>query len=94
MANPQALGSASLAVGQTVGSFSLFLPSFSSVRQAGPNDEGVRKDVRLGQIAAFTVSVGIGLILSQISGQPEPAMVSLAMALVIVSLYEKALRTC
>ncbi len=94
MPNPEALGSASLAVGQTVGSFSVFLPRFSEVRQASPGDEGTRKDVRLGQVAAFTVSVGIGLILSQISGQPEPAMVSLVMALVIVALYEKALRTC
>ena len=93
MANPEALGPASLAVGQSVTSFSIFLPKFTDVRQANPKDDTMIKDLRLGEIGAATVAIGVGLILSSISGQPAPAVVSVIMVVILVALYEKALRT-
>jgi hypothetical protein len=91
--NPEALGPASLAVGQSVSSFSIFLPKFTDVRQANPKDETMIKDLRLGEFGAATVAIGVGLILSSISGQPAPAIVSVIMVLILVMLYEKAMKT-
>ncbi len=93
MPNPEALGPASLAVGQSVSSFSIFLPKFTDVRQANPKDETMIKDLRLGEFGAATVAIGVGLILSSISGQPAPAIVSVIMVLILVMLYEKAMKT-
>lgn len=93
MPNPEALGPASLAVGQSVSSFSIFLPKFTDVRQANPKDESMLKDLRLGEFGAATVAIGVGLILSSISGQPAPAIVSVIMVLILVILYEKAMKS-
>lgn len=92
MPNPEALGPASLAVGQAVGSFSVFLPKFTDVRQSAPGNVTMQKDVRLGEFAAATMSIGIGVILSSLSGSPAPAVVSIIMAGVVIALYEQALR--
>lgn len=93
MPNPNALGPASLAVGQAVGSFSVFLPRFTDVRQSAPHDKTMVRDVRLGEVAAVAMSLGIGVILSSLSGEPAPAIVALVMALIVVVLYEQALRS-
>lgn len=94
VANQAAVGPVSLALGQAVTSFSIFLPSFTAVRQAKPDNEGIKKDVRLGEMAAFAMAVGIGVILSQVSGEPAPAMVAVFIAVMIIALYEQALRSC
>lgn len=93
MANPEALGPASLALGNTVNSFGVFLPKLTEVRRAGPGDPTMERDVRLGQIGAVSVAMGFGIIMSSLSGNPIPVYVSFFMSAIIVGLYEKALRS-
>lgn len=93
MPNPEALGPASLALGNTVSSFSIFLPKLTEVRRAGPYEPSMVKDVRLGQIGAIAVAMGFGAIMSNLSGSPVPVYVAFLMSAVIVGLYEQALRS-
>lgn len=93
MPNPEALGPASLALGNTVNSFGVFLPKLTDVRRASQGDDSMRKDVRLGQIGAVSVAMGFGIIMSSLSGSPVPVYVSFFMSAVIIGLYEQAMRS-
>src|SRR3546814_5781067 len=84
MPNPEALGPASLALGNTVNSFGVFLPKLTDVRRASRGDDSMRKDVRLGQIGAVSVAMGFGIILSSLSGSPVPVYVWFSMSAVII----------
>ena len=86
------LGAASIALGQTVGAFSMFLPRLSDVRKSTLDDADMVGDVRMGEVAASTLCIGIGAMVSSLSGSPYPAMVSVAMALLLICVYESALR--
>jgi hypothetical protein len=85
-------GPASLAVGQTISAFTTFLPPLSTVRKATAEDTDVIGDVRLGEVAAVTVSLGTGAIVASITGSPLPILAGAIMALVLVCVYETALR--
>lgn len=67
-----------------------FLPKFSDIRRADPNDEGMTKDILLGQIAAVAVSVGTGVIVSSLTGSPIPALVSVLMCVILIACYQAA----
>lgn len=91
--NPEVFGPATLAVTQGVTAFSTFLPKFSDVRRNHPDDNpDFAGDVRMGEVAAVTVTMGIGLIASSLTGSSVPAMVSALTCLVLVMLYESTLR--
>lgn len=91
--NPDVFGPASLAVTQGVTAFSTFLPKFSDVRKNHPDDNpDFAADVRMGEVAAVTVTMGIGLIASSLTGSAAPAIVSALTCLVLVVLYESTLR--
>jgi hypothetical protein len=90
--NPDMFGPATFAVGQSVTAFISFLPKFSEVRQKSPRDDpDFAADVRMGEIAAVTVSMGIGTISSSITGSPIPIVVTLLVCLILVTLYESTL---
>jgi len=85
-------GPATFAIGQSVASFQSFLPKFSDVRSKNPKDHpDFAADVRMGEIAAFTVSMGVGLIASSLTGSPVPAVITLLVCLILVTLYESTL---
>jgi hypothetical protein len=90
MPNPEALGPASISMGTATSAFMGLMPSFSEVRRADPNDEGMAKDIRLGQIAASAIAIGTGIILSSLSGSPIPAFVSVLMTALLVWCYQNA----
>lgn len=92
MANPNALGPASLAAGQALSSFTTFLPRLSDVRKARSDDPGMIGDVRLGEIAASAVTLGIGVIASSLSGSNAPMIAAIIVAGILISVYEAALR--
>lgn len=92
MPNPEAMGPASLSIGTATSAFMGFLPKFSDVRRADPNDEGMAKDIRLGEIAATAVAMGTGLIVSSITGSPLPTVVAALMCILLVWCYESAKR--
>lgn len=88
-----AVGPATLAITQTVGAFSFFLPRLSDVRRASTKDNpDMVGDVRMGEIAAGALCLGIGAIVSSMTGSPYPAIVALAMFLILWCVYEAALR--
>lgn len=91
MADAAALGAASIAIGQTVVAYQIFLPRLGEVRRADTDDPMMRGDVLLGQLAAGSVSVMVGLMLTQMSGSRMPLMVSLFIAVLIAGIYQYAL---
>lgn len=92
MASSEALGAATIALGQTVGAFQFFLPRLSDVRKAGPDDADMIGDVRMGEVAAGALCLGIGAMVSSLSGSSVPVVVSLLTAVAMVCVYESALR--
>lgn len=86
-------GPATLAITQSVGAFQFFLPKLSDVRRADPvHNPDMVGDVRMGEVAASTLCLGIGGMVSSLTGSPYPAIVSALMAGIIICLYETALR--
>ena len=91
--NPDIFGPASLAMTQGITAFYTFLPKFSDVRKNDPsNNPDFAADVRMGEVAAVTVTMGIGLIASSITGSSAPAIVAAITCGVLIFLYESTLR--
>lgn len=86
-------GPAALAAGQTLSSFTTFLPRLSEVRKANADqDSGMVGDVRLGEVAACAIALGIGVIASSLSKSPIPMYAAAFMAVILICVYESALR--
>lgn len=79
-----------LSVTSSVGVFTSLLPPFAEVRKAQGNED-LTNDVRMGEIAAGSLVVTIGLIASSMVKSPAPAMVSVAFAAGMVAMYESVL---
>lgn len=93
MPNPDIVGPASLVVSQSFSAFQFFLPKLSDVRRADPvNNPDIVGDVRMGEVGAITLAVGVGAILSNLTGSVVPSFVAFIMVAVLVCLYEAALR--
>lgn len=91
-ADAAALTASTLALSQTMASYATFMPPLREVRQAGPNDASMRGDVRLGQIAAGALSLGVALVLANMTGSTLPVTAAVAVALIIAIVYEAARR--
>lgn len=91
--DPDIFGPATLSVTQGITAFSTFLPKLSEVRKATPeNNPDIAGDVRMGEVAAATITLGMGMIASSLTGSPVPAFASLIMTCVLIGIYETALR--
>lgn len=91
--DPGILGPATLAISQGFTAFSQFMPKLSDVRRADPKaDTGTAEDVRIGEIAAVSVTIGMGIIMSSLTGSPVPAFVAVIVSIGLVMLYESTLR--
>lgn len=88
---PEILGPTTLAITQSVGLFSMLLPKFTDVKNGNPHDPEFATDVHIGEIAASSLTIGIGVIVSGLTGSPVPAFVALLMCAILISLYERAL---
>lgn len=87
------VGPASIALGQSIGAFQFFLPKLSDVRKANAdNDVDMVGDVRLGEVAAIAVCTAVGAITSSLTGSVVPMVVAGITSLVLVCVYETALR--
>jgi hypothetical protein len=83
-----------LSVTQGVQAFHSFLPNFVDIRRNNPNDDPVfAGDVRMGELAAATTTIGIGLIASSLTGSPVPTYTAILMSFILVALYEYTLRS-
>lgn len=89
--DPQFAGTALLCVTQAVGAFNTFLPSLSEVRKASDAGE-TAADVRMGEVAAACLTLGIGAVASLVIGNGIPFALSVIAASSLVALYEFTLR--
>lgn len=89
MADPASISAASISIGQTAYLYAQFLPPLREVRQN--NDSSTRGDVLLGQVAAGSVSLAVGILLSYMSGSYLPTMTTLAIAAIIATVYQYAM---
>lgn len=87
------IGPATLAMTQTVGLFQFFLPRLSDVRKAdAARDATIVGDVRMGEVGATALCLGIGAMVSSLTGSSVPVVVSLLTALILIALYESVLQ--
>lgn len=88
------VGVAAIALTQSYAQFQAFMPKLSDIRRADPNvDFDIVGDVRIGELAAFIGSLGVGVIVSSLAGTPLPAYVSVIVCGLLIALYESVLRT-
>lgn len=88
-----AASAATVSIGQTVGVYSYFLPKLQEVRHASGNDNEMRQDVLIGQVAAGSLSMAVGVLLSWMTGSPVPTYTTLFIAIIIAVVYQYALST-
>jgi hypothetical protein len=87
------IGPATLAMSQGISAFMTFLPSLAEVRKADPvHDVSMAADVHMGEVAAITLTVGVGAVASSLTGSPVPVMVAVVVSILMLCLYESTLR--
>lgn len=92
--DPNVIGPATLAITQSFTAFNALLPKFGDIHDKHPSTSPAFADeVRMGEIAASALSIGIGLIVSSLTRSSVPVTVSVIMALGLVTMYEKVLRS-
>lgn len=72
--------------------FTSLLPPFADVRKASPMDHDMVNDVRLGEVAASALVIGVGVVASNVTGSSAPTIVSAIAAVALVAMYESVLR--
>src|SRR3954471_3444037 len=92
MPNPNMFGPASMILSQGISSFTTFLPPLAEVRKASADEPGTAGDVRLGEVAAATLTIGLGAIASSVVGDPLPTYISIVVSIALICIYESALR--
>lgn len=91
--DPGLIGPTTLAVTQAIGAFNTYLPNLSEIRKKNvADDPAFAADVRTGEVAAVALTVGVGVIVSSLTGSSAPAIVGLIVALGLVFMYETTLR--
>lgn len=91
--SPEMVGVVTLALTQAVSVFNAFLPPLTEVRRSSVGDRTALLDVRIGEVAAAAMVVGIGCVLSTLIGNSRPLVVSLLGAVGMMGVYEYALRS-
>ena len=92
--DPGIIGPATMSITQSLSLFQGFLPRFTDIRKENPlgNPEFV-KDVRMGELAASLLTIGIGAMMSALTGSSVPAVLALITVIGLVTLYESALKS-
>jgi hypothetical protein len=88
---PEYAGVTLLAVTSAITAFSTFVPPLADVRHYNPADDRAG-DVRLGEVAAAAMTLGVGAVASSVAGTGVPFAVAVLAAVVFVALYEWALQ--
>lgn len=87
------LGPTSLVVGQSFSTIQFFLPPLSQVRKADyATNPDIVGDVRLGELAAITVTTAVGAIVASLTRSAIPLFAGLVTSFVLVCVYETALQ--
>lgn len=73
--------------------FQQYAPRLTEVRRADPEkDLDIVGDVRMGEFAGLVISVSIGALASWLTQSSVPVVISLLAGLMMVFIYESALR--
>lgn len=91
--SPEMVGVITLALTQAVSVFNAFLPPLTEVRRSSIGDRTAYLDVRIGEVAASAMVIGIGAVLSTLVGNNRPMLVSIAGAIGMMGVYEFTLRS-
>jgi hypothetical protein len=93
MPNENMLGPATLSITQGMTLFIALLPKFSEVRKADPIvNPDIAADVRMGEIAACTLTISIGIMTTSLTGNAIPTYTAIITCGILVALYESTLR--
>jgi hypothetical protein len=88
------IGPTTMGLTQSISLFQGFLPKFNDIRKEDPtHNPDFVQDVRMGELAAALLTLGIGAVMSSLTGTPYPALISLVSCLGLIALYETALRS-
>ena len=90
--SPELISLAMLALTQSVTVFHQFLPPLTEIKHYDKSNRMESSDVRLGEFASVALTVGIGAVMSTLSGTTEPLMISVIAAAGLVAIYEYALK--
>lgn len=94
MVDPSIIGPSLQAATTGFSAFNTFLPDLTKIREANPEfDVELVANVRMGEVAAAGVVLGIGAITSALTGDPTPALVAAVVTIALVFLYEMVLRS-
>lgn len=91
-ANAAAAGISVTVTSMMMSGFTAFLPTLREVRQGSKDDPKMVNDVRYGQFAAGVLAVGIGALMSYLSGSATPLYVAFFTTMIFAMIYELALR--
>ena len=87
------LGPATLAATQSISLFTTLLPPLTDVRRADPvENPDIAADVRMGEIAAVSITLGLGAVTSALTKSNIPVITAAFASLGLVFLYEWTLR--
>ena len=82
-----------LSMTQSVASFTTFMPKISEVRKAANTDPDIVSDVRMGEVASITTTLAVATVVSNLGKTAAPMVIAVIMCLVMVVLYELALKS-
>lgn len=85
-------GPAMLGVSAGIQAFQSMLPRITDIRKETTHNESFAADVRLGEVAAGTLTMGVGIIASSLTQSAIPVYTALLMTIILVTIYESTLR--
>jgi len=93
MADTNAAGVSTIAIGQTVVAYQFLMPRLSEVRRADPDDPDMRGDVFWGQIGAAALTLTVGFMLMSLTESRVPMYTAVFIAMVLAAVYHFAWRS-
>jgi hypothetical protein len=76
----------------SVGLYTAFLPKITEIRNTSPVSSEADA-IRLGELAAGALTIGVGLTASSMTRSPYPFVLSIVAALAMVCMYETVLNS-
>lgn len=90
MSRADVVSSTLLGITTSVGLYTAFLPDLREIRKTPPSSEDARS-IRMGELAAGALTIGIGITATTMVHSPMPLALSIASALAMVCMYETIL---
>jgi hypothetical protein len=89
--SPELISLATLSLTQAISIFNQFLPPLTEVKRADKTNHSEATDVRVGEFASVALAVGIGAVMSTLTGNYQPLVVAVVASAGLVAIYEYAL---